>query len=71
MTNEALRRSLRATSGLDVALGVWLFVSPWVFGAYSRPTGWNAWIVGAAIAICAAIQLSNPRGLRVWSMLKH
>jgi SPW repeat len=37
MTNEALKRSLRATSGLDVALGLWLFVSPWVFGTYSRP----------------------------------
>lgn len=69
MTNEALKRSLRATSGIDVALGLWLFVSPWVFGAYARPPAWNSWIVGGAIAIFAAIQLSNPMGLRVWSVL--
>jgi flagellar biosynthesis protein FliQ len=39
--------------------GIWLFVSPWVYGAYTNPNAWNSWIVGAVIAILAAMRLSN------------
>lgn len=46
----------RIASGINILLGIWLLVSPWVFGY--QPAGsaaiWNSVIVGALIAILAA-----------------
>ena len=52
---------------LMVLIGVWLLVSPWVFGylASSAP-GLNATIAGAIIALLAAADLVQTR---VWSVL--
>jgi hypothetical protein len=55
-------------SGLDIALGLWLFISPWVFGVYSH-NAWNSWIVGGAIAVFALIQLSGTSVSQVFGML--
>jgi hypothetical protein len=66
---ETLRRYLIAASWISIALGLWLFAAPWVFGVYSGASALNSWIVGVAIGSFAAAQLSNPRGLGVWSML--
>jgi hypothetical protein len=52
--------AVKAASGLNLLAGIWLFVSPWVYGAYRAPNAWNSWIVGAAIVILAAIRLSAP-----------
>jgi len=46
-------------AGLNVLLGLWLFVSPWVYGSYMNPNSWNSWIVGAVIAIIGVIRLST------------
>ena len=57
---------LRATAVLNILLGIWVFVSPWVYGAASHSNAWNSWIVGALIAIFAIIRSANPlttRGL--------
>ena len=56
-------------SGINVLAGVWLFVSPWVYGAAGNPNSWNSWILGAVIAAFAFIQWSNPLGLRFLSWL--
>jgi hypothetical protein len=61
--------SLRTMSGLDIALGLWLFISPWVFGAYSQHNAWNSWIVGAAIAVFAMIQFSGTAVPQVFGVL--
>jgi hypothetical protein len=60
-------RSVVRTSGVNLLAGIWLFVSPWVYGAYTNPDAWNSWIIGAVIAILAAIRLSNPGGLRIFT----
>jgi len=39
------------TSGINVLVGIWLFVSPWVYGAARNPSAWNSWIVGVLIAV--------------------
>ena len=52
-------QSQRAATIIAFLAGLWLFVSPWVYGAYMSANAWNAWIVGALIAIFAAIQF-NP-----------
>ena len=65
------RRDGAATlaSGINVLAGIWLFVSPWVYGAAGNPNAWNSWILGALIAAFAFIQWNNPLGLRVLSWI--
>lgn len=50
----------KASSGINFLAGLWLFITPWVFGAYTNGDSWNAWIIGAIIAILALIRFSNP-----------
>jgi len=53
-------KAMKTASGINVLAGIWLFVSPWVYGAYTLQNAWNNWIVGALIVILAAIRLSDP-----------
>lgn len=69
MTYEGLSGWRKIATELDLALGLWLCVSPRVFGIDSQPATRNHWIVGAAIAIFAAIRLSNANRLRVLGSL--
>ena len=51
-----VRYSSRQVSWLNIVLGVWLFISPWVLDFVSAgDASRNAWIVGAAIAVIAVI----------------
>jgi uncharacterized integral membrane protein len=46
----------------ELVAGIVLFVSPWYTVTWSNPaSSWNAWIVGALIAIVALWALSNRR----------
>jgi hypothetical protein len=53
----------RTASGINILLGIWLLVSPWVFGYHAAgPTALlNSVIVGAVIAILAANRFESPR----------
>ena len=58
--------SSKATAGINILLGIWMFLSPWVYSAAGYGSAWNSWIVGAIIALVAMFRLSNPvtgRGL--------
>jgi hypothetical protein len=57
------------TATVNILLGIWLFVSPWVFGAAGQPNAWNAWIIGAVVVILAALSWSNAGGLKLLSWL--
>lgn len=52
---------VKFASGINVLLGLWLLISPWLL-AYSAAAGllWNSLIVGAIVAILAAIRFFNP-----------
>jgi SPW repeat len=53
-----MRSWTRWPSWLNVIVGVWLFISPWVLGTTSdAATAWNAWVIGAAIFVVALIAL--------------
>ena len=53
-----MRSWTRWQSWLNVLVGIWLFISPWVLGTTSdAATAWNAWIIGAAIFVVALIAL--------------
>jgi len=45
---------------VNLVLGVWLFVSPWVLGYADTTAAWNAYVLGAAIVVFAAIAASVP-----------
>jgi len=51
---------MRVATAINLLAGIWLFISPWVYGAYTSPNAWNSWIVGAVIVILAATRMSNP-----------
>lgn len=43
---------------LILLLGLWLFITPWVFTyPIPSPQAWNAYVAGAVIAILAAFEL--------------
>jgi hypothetical protein len=48
------------TSGLDVLLGIWLLISPWVLMFRSGVAVGNDVVLGIVIAIVAGIRFSNP-----------
>jgi hypothetical protein len=71
MNLEQNTPSIRATAMVNLLVGFWLFISPWVYGFYKAPVAWNSWIVGMLIAGFAAIRLSKPltmRGLSVFNL---
>ncbi len=45
---------------IAILAGLWLFVSPWVYGAFGNSNAWNSWIVGALIFVFALIRLNRP-----------
>jgi hypothetical protein len=51
---------MRTANTINLIAGTWLFISPWVYGAYTHTGAWNSWIIGAAIAILAAGHLRSP-----------
>ena len=58
-TQHSSSDMFKVTAGLDLLVALWFFISPWVYGAYHIENAWNSWIVGAALAIIAAIRLSS------------
>jgi SPW repeat len=81
MSTRNYAAEARAASGINILLGVWLLVSPWVFGYQAAGSAaiWNSVIVGALIAIFAAGNCFSRRIrtscnwinvlLAVWTML--
>lgn len=55
----------------NFALGIWLFLTPWVMASgltsdMAARGSWNSWLVGAVIAISAAMALQD---LKPWEEL--
>lgn len=48
---------------VQVALGILLFLAPWVLGFASfTSTAWSAWIIGALVVVLAGWVLLSERG---------
>lgn len=69
-TYERLSTQVRAASGLNILLGLWLILAPWAL-AYSviETATWNSVIVGLAVTLLAAIRLANPLRFEALSWL--
>jgi hypothetical protein len=57
----ALNRTFRArtASTINLLLGLWLIASPWVFGFSGKTPVLNSALVGALIAMFAALRLTS------------
>lgn len=61
-TANSFDRQVKAASGLSFLVGIWLIISPSVYGEPTVPgAAWNSIIVGIIIAIFAAIRFFAPR----------
>jgi len=50
----------RGASLIALLAGLWLFVSPFTYGAFGNSNAWNSWIVGALIFLLALIRMNRP-----------
>lgn len=51
----------RWQDGVNMLLGLWLFVSPWVTDYATHQAGaWNAYVLGTAIVVFAAVAVYMP-----------
>lgn len=57
-------RQARAASGVNILLGIWLIISPWVYDfatGVGAASTWNSVILGILVVICAANRYASPR----------
>ena len=52
--------AMTAASVIAFLAGIWLFISPWIYGAYGVANAWNSWIIGAAIVILTGFRMGYP-----------
>ena len=50
----------KVSSAICLLAGTWLFISPWLYGAYTSGNAWNCWIVGGLIILFAIVRLARP-----------
>lgn len=56
------QRFVRGQEWLNLALGVWIFIAPWVLAfAGNSPAAWDHWIVGVLVFLVSAGAISNTR----------
>ena len=62
MSDRDFATQARTASGFNILLGIWLIISPWVFGYVSAGPApmWNSVVVGALVVILAATRFSTP-----------
>jgi hypothetical protein len=52
--------TVKMASTFVLLLGIYLFISPWIYGAGGSGNAWNNWIVGALMVIFSGIRLGGP-----------
>jgi hypothetical protein len=60
MSTRTALGGVRAASTICLLAGIWFFVSPWVYGAYTNSTSWNNWIVGGLMILLGIIRPARP-----------
>lgn len=71
MTTFKKRNELTAINGLNVLLGLLLFVAPWMIGFQALPdaVSWNAWISGLVLAVLALAAIAALQEWEEWISL--
>ena len=50
----------KGASIIAMFAGLWLFISPWIYGTYGNANSWNSWLVGALIFLLSLIRAERP-----------
>ena len=58
--SRAALRGAKVASTICLLAGIWLFVSPWVYGAFTQGSAWNSWIVGGLLILFAIARIARP-----------
>jgi hypothetical protein len=60
---DKMVRERRWQDYLNLILGIWLFLSPWLlsYSGTNTTASWNAWIFGVALVVFSAIAVSMPQ----------
>ncbi len=59
---KEMKATARWQDGLNLIIGAWLFVSPWIYGITSNAgAAWDYWIVGGLIFLIATWAMIAPR----------
>jgi SPW repeat len=55
-------RQVKTASSTNAVLGIWLLISPWVYGyvATARNTAWNSIVVGLLVLIFGSLRYRSP-----------
>src|SRR5262249_7041950 len=61
------RKSEQWQDAVNVILGIWLFISPWVLGySGAEAQAWNAWIVGVIVFVLSIASLAQFQKWEEW-----
>lgn len=58
---EDNREAIQSLSGINVILGIWLIVTPYVFSYTTSAAKWNQTILGIVVLVLAALRLTALR----------
>ena len=64
--------TLKHLMRLNLGLGLWLMISPFVFQLVSRRAiivGWEDFLLGFGITIFSVCRVSSPRGAELWDFI--
>lgn len=66
--SDARDSTIGWASGINLILGIWLFISPWALNYSMRQTLWNDIIVGFVVFVLSWIRLANrsTTGVASW-----
>ena len=56
----AALKGAKVASTICLLAGIWLFVSPWVYGAFTQGSAWNSWIAGGLLIPFAIARIARP-----------
>lgn len=57
----------KASSTICLLAGIWFFVSPWIYGAFTIGSACNCWIVGGFMILFAIIRIARPAYSTIFS----
>lgn len=64
-----MKRTQRWQDWVNLILGIWLFISPWITGYSQTFFSWNAFLFGVLLMIFSVWSLASPRIWEEWFTL--
>src|SRR5579863_9087413 len=59
-SEEVNTSAVKAALAIAGLAGIWMFISPWVYGFAAETIAWNDWVVGVLIFVFVFYSLTRP-----------